>query len=66
VAKVLGKWEGSRVIGMSRGAIYYIRKRLGGKLYEMSSGPGWAAHSTVVGQRGRRWLRPKGTVLVPC
>lgn len=38
MAKVIGTWEGGRVIETSNGPRYYIRKRLGGKLYEVSTG----------------------------
>jgi hypothetical protein len=52
VAKVLGKWKGSRVIGTSKGAIYYIRKRLGGKPYEMSRRP-WLGRTLDCGRAAR-------------
>jgi len=39
MAKVVGTWEGGRVVEKSDGTrVYYIRKRLAGKLYEVSTG----------------------------
>lgn len=38
MAKIVGTWEGGRVIETSKGPRYYIRKRIGGKLYELSTG----------------------------
>lgn len=39
MAKVVGTWEGGRVIQKSNGkSVYYIRKRIQGRLYEVSTG----------------------------
>jgi integrase len=38
MAKVVGRWEGGRVIEDARGKqVYYIRKRIRGRLYEVST-----------------------------
>jgi len=62
MAKVVGTREGGRVVEKSDGTrVYYIRKRLAGKLYEVSTGA--TTLKAALAHLQRLQANPEGAVI---